>query len=209
MQFKRDLAYTGFQLCMKGALACLGWYNILTFPEIFDHHGQIKIIQMPYATVTTCMFFICNCVDIHWHWNGNIMDIIHHVLGLLGTILCCGISGFGINIIAITSILETVAPIYQLLKLHTYSICIKKNKNFLRMIAIGINFFVRIPYCFWLGNVLIVQINVHNKGLDPYLQINPFVCYMCLFNCLICIILDLIWSRNMLFAICNNKTHNR
>lgn len=203
----KNLIYTGFQFCTKGILACLGWYNNLTLPETFDTYGQVKKVHMPYAFLSTSLFLICNCVDIHWHWGGDILTIAHHILSLFGTILCYMTPGFGINIISLTVILETVAPVYQILKLQNVSIHIKTQKNLLRIIATGVNFFIRIPYCFWLLNLLSIQINAHYGGFDPFFQISPCIWYLCMTNCFVCIILDLIWSTKMLLSTYANQVN--
>ena len=189
------------QLYLKGSLACLGWYNFMMLPNIFDSLENMKVISLPYGPLSAHLFFICNTIDIIWHWKGELLNIIHHAFCLIGTFCAYITPGFGINIIAITVILETVAPIYQLLKIKKLSSFLIKKSNFLRLSAIFINLTVRIPFCCWLWNLLILQLHAHSKEKDPHNQVNVFVWHLCLLNCICCVLLDVFWSSTLACSV--------
>jgi len=124
------------QLYIKGTLACLGWYNFMMLPTTFDSQGNMKVILLPYAVHSAYLFFICNTIDIIWHWKGELSSVIHHCFRLIGTFFTYITPGFSINIIGITLILESVAPLYQLLNIRKFSTFLTNNSNFLRLTAI-------------------------------------------------------------------------
>lgn len=193
------------QLYLKGILACLGWYNFLMLPNTIDSQGNMKVISLSYAPLSAYLFFLCNTIDIIWHWEGELSSIIHHIFCLIGTFFCYITHGFSINIIGITLILESVAPLYQLLNIRKFSTFLTNNSNFLRLTAILINFTVRIPFCWWLWNLLILQLNARKREKDPHNQVNIFVWYLSILNCISCIILDVFWSSTLACSVLKKK----
>ena len=108
----------------------------MMLPTTFDSQGNMKVILLPYAVHSAYLFFICNTIDIIWHWKGELSSVIHHCFRLIGTFFTYITPGFSINIIGITLILESVAPLYQLLNIRKFSTFLTNNSNFLRLTAI-------------------------------------------------------------------------
>ena len=77
-------------------------------------------------------------------------DVIHHIAVLSGLVLSYICGGFTNVYICLNGILETVGPVYNIMK------CLPAHAHILRLIAIFVNMCVRFPYFIWVFRLMVL-----------------------------------------------------
>ena len=183
-----DVVYAGVQFVLKSMLTCMGFYSLFTMPPVFSPDGNVSHIWFPHTNFMYALFMVCNSIDIAWHWKCDKTSMIHHIAVLSGLVLSYLCGGFSNVYVCLNGILETVGPVYNIMK------CLPAHAHILRLIAIFVNMCVRFPYFIWVFRLMVLQLQAVHIGRDLYIQVTPSLWYIIV----ILLSLDCIWTRKML-----------
>ena len=201
----KDRTYACIQGVGKTILAMVGWWTIFIYPNkplvLQPFCDVITYAPPPYALQAEGMFCIVTLIDWIWHYQSNWTNNLHHSFALAGTLICAAYGGFGHILICSTLILETVGPVYQLIKLRSHSLLIQTNIHAFRCLAVGTNLCIRASFLCWLGLSVIqleygALIGTYTISADVHI-----LCLLALVNACTGLILDRLWSKKLLRII--------
>ena len=193
-----DTACCVLQIFLKGMCAYYGWQAWLTFPSFFDKTtGNVVDVECEFAWLVYLPLVLCTIIDIIWHWDWakGMSENVHH----LTAFSCITISyvkgtNAGRTVGTLTGVVETVGPVYQLMKVLPSSF-----GYWLRYLALACNMFVRAPFFLWqirttyyhfLGGGRLGH-GVFNYVIYMLSSVSPFI-YLSL---------DFLWSSSMVRTI--------
>jgi hypothetical protein len=189
----------------KTVLALVGWWTVFIYPSkplvVQPFYDVINYPPPSYALQAEGVFCLVTFIDWYWHYHSHWTNNAHHSFALAGTIVSAACGGFGHLLICSTLILETVGPVYQLIKLRSHSLLIQTNIQALRCLAVGINLCIRASYFCWLG-LSIIQLQYHALiGKHTISADVQMLCLLAFVNVCAGLILDRLWSKKLLRII--------
>lgn len=202
--------YALVQTCSKAVLAAVGWWTVWVFPPsplpLMPFSTALWLPAPAYAVQSELLFVAVTCVDVVWHWRSEWTNMAHHVCALVATFGCMWLGGFGHILLCATLILETVGPVYQLLKLRTHSVWLRAHAQEARLCALAINLCVRGAYFLWLGLSVTWwtwQRLTTGQTIDAPLAI---VCLLGWVNAWFGLVLDALWSGHLVRSLARHSS---
>lgn len=199
----QDVALSICQGTIKTLMAAVGWWTVWV-------HYDAPLPQMPfrdvvalsppaYAYHSVATVVLVTTVDVVWHWNSAVSSLVHHAVTLVATGMCVACGGFGLTLVSVMCITETVAPCYALLKLrhHVRWLAHDTTVLSLRGLAVAVNIGVRANTCAWLvtSGVTVLYEEYFVRRLDTSTLV---VCAWSGMSACVMIGLDALWSSHLL-----------
>lgn len=191
------------QFCLKSCLCILGWHALFTIGlrirlNLNDPTRISQYAEYEYTDVVYFLYFVSTVLDIIWHLDGLWSEWIHH--GFMGFYIFVSYTRSPLlrTYMVINGIMETVAPVYQMIKWG-------KSPMFWRKLAVVINVCIRIPYVLFFS-LPILWYDVRMSFVDRVVDeegavIVPWIWVFCFFGCAIFLALDYFWTKALLHSI--------
>jgi hypothetical protein len=185
------------QFVLKTAIAILGWHALLSMPStIFESDGTLSPGIYPYEMTVFMLLILATLLDMWWHWNSAWTDgtWVHHLLTFAVLYITGTTSDLSRKYMCYNAVAESVAPLYQLIKLGYYP-------QVMKALAIGVNLCVREPYFIWITTRTSRDLWLYTNAEINGDQIAPVA--FTLLPAMGCgyLVLDYMWTMQMIVSL--------
>ena len=191
------------QFCLKSFLCILGWHALFTIGltirlNLHDPERISNYTEYEYTNLAFSLYFIITLLDIIWHLDGLWSEWIHHGFMSCYIYIAYTMSPLFRTYMVINGIMETVAPVYQMIKWG-------KSPFFWRRLAVFVNLCIRMPYVLFFSVPILwydVRMSLYDKIVDEEgLIIIPWIWFFGFFGCVIFLALDYFWTKALCHSI--------
>ena len=142
-------------------------------------------------------------MDIIWHLDGLWSEWIHHAFMSCYICISYTMSPLLRTYMVINGIMETVAPVYQMIKWG-------KTPFFWRRLAVGVNVCIRMPYVLFFSFPILwydVRMALYDQVVDKEgLIVIPWIWSFCFLGCFTFLALDFLWTKALLRSLTRRET---
>ena len=196
------------QFCLKTCLCLIGWHALFTIGlpirlNLEDPSRISSYKQYEYADAAFCLYFLVTFLDIIWHLDGLWSEWIHHAFMSCYICISYTMSPLLRTYMVINGIMETVAPVYQMIKWG-------KTPFFWRRLAVGVNVCIRMPYVLFFSFPILwydVRMALYDRIVDKEgLIVIPWIWSFCFLGCFTFLALDFLWTKALLRSLTRRES---